>query len=61
MELCLLFKGCMIHSTLWQLLKEKGIKFPAKMSEIKVQEDFSKEEEPEEENNEIDVKGEREI
>ena len=38
-DLGLLFEGCIRHSTLWQLLKEKEIKFPLEENQVLINED----------------------
>ena len=55
-DLGLLFEGCIRHSTLWQLLKEKEIKFPSEEVEVIISGDADQEQEATEE----DLKKEKE-
>ena len=48
-DLGLLFEGCIRHSTLWQLLKEKEIKFPSEEVEVIISGDADQEQEATEE------------
>ena len=59
-DLGLLFEGCIRHSTLWQLFKEKEIKFPPEEVEVIINGDAEHGDTQEQEATEKDLKKEKE-